>query len=1080
MTLLEQIKNNRPILLWAEAAALLHDLGKLSKAFLDSRKNWRMTPGGSSSDPHVQKFLVKHDSFIIDGRFEELKQWFNNPVMINREKVSIRDIMDHHVEPSETYFLRDNNNRYTLLKMIKAADGKDASIDRNNPLFSAGQKGDPFDTDVFGMEHPDAAIIPVELESRRKCLYEDLSEVNLPDGKSDISIKDRTALFKTIRKHFAKAFSDTTRPNNDTSLWEHSYAVASILKVMMVHELIYNERIMDFKKIRFSILGVGWDGLSFISCGHKIRDIIGKKDCIKELKDKIRDQVEYKFFLGNTIYEDDNGIYFLIPRLPSQIDLEAPPFSGLERYGRLLQNLRNDIFDIALKYTKGDIYPRFHMINNTAFMTHLVNCYNAIKKKTAYPLTEPNAKWISNLKGKWHLKCPQDVCPICRRRPIISDKQKICAPCRTRRTGYFKTIVDPNNCKDTPFISEIARGSGNKKKDSENIRRAALIVAKIGLESWLNGRMIRSLFVTEAKGLEKETQELGLTKDFEADEIKLRIWLETSPYGNLFAEGYDYHRISKEIDRIYGYEKLDKEDLEYAENTIFLYDRRTIGNTLNNDVRGTAKSFKEILDSAISEYGLAGQDTAYLLHNTICAKTPTPSTILDVWYSTEGFLSSFRESVNGKILGFDPAERWTATLTRGEMEPRTPHKGKIGQKEVEIVWPTLDSDTIWIMGDIETLGDNDEVFLDDEVTARNISNPSRGACTYYPLRIITTTPDIFMALVPARDALNVSNMIFDSYQNQFGKVMGRLPLSIGNIFFPENMPMFVVLDSGRRMIRNFEELHRHKAVLRVSKDHKPCNSVEGDICILFDELKGPKSDDSVSCQLKWKMPFTLEKGSSEDVHPLIDYYHPYLLVPRGDKDYSFRKNYFRTVVGDVIHCTEVQPGDKIELYPGYYDFEFLDSNARRHDIPIEQNYRRISSVTGFDAKPCLIEEMQQKIMELWDNFKNAPKSIELTDTKLRNLHSLWLTKYLEWKVRNSDRKDKAFRLWIDMVLSSIKKEFQGFNAEFTALLRETIESGLFFETLELFYGVMKDKLDQEEGEEQHGRKIGKCKIRDTV
>ena len=1071
MSLLKQINEKKAELLWAEAAALLHDLGKLSKAFLDYRKDWRGKIGGYFNDPHEQQFLKTHDRFIKDRQFPNLNKWLiDDTVTINGEIVSISDVMDNHVDPSGSYFLKENSSKFSFLQMIKAADAKDASIDRNNPLFSAGQKGDPFDTDVFGMEHP---VKPNGLETRRECLYKELSkiEIKLPDGNSMLTNKERREFLKVIEDQFDKAFSDTTRPNNDTSLWEHCYAVASIVKVLMVHELIYDERITEVNKIRFGIMGIGWDGLSIISSGHKISDIIGRKDLIDSLKEKIRDQVEYEFFLGNTIYEDDNGIYFLIPRVPSQIDLENMPLDGLEKYGKLLQELRNKILETALEDSCGDIYPRFHFINDTAFMSHLVNCIIEVKKKAAYPLAGYHKEWIEKLNDAWPSGQPQDVCPICRRRPGKSEKQKICDPCQKRRSRYFKSINDPMKCVDTPFISEIARGGRNKVEGAANLNRAALIVAKIGIEPWLSGRMIRTLFVTEAKGLEKELKELGQTKDFETDEIKARRWLETSPFGDLLAQGYDYGRICKEIDLSFKYEQLDKSQQEYADKTIFLYGKRIRDKRLNINATDAAPYFKEIKDSAVIEYGLSGEDTSYLLYNTICAKTPTPSTILDIWNSTEKFFSSLSRPVNGKILGLGQKKRWIATLvkTTGKIIPRASYEGRIGQKEAEFVWPKSEEEPFWIVGDIDSLKKGDEIFLDGEpfdkeAPVGTIKEAKDDISFYYPLRVITTTPDIFMAIVPARDALRVTSLIFREYRKRFGKVIGRLPLSIGNIFFQEKMPMFVVLDSGRRMIRNFEKLHTQKAVLRVSRDQKPFSHKDSDMKIMFDEITWPNAPHPLPCRLEWRIPCSLGDESTAEVPFSLDYYHPYLMVQKDDREYSFRKNYFKTVEGDVIHCTEVQPGDKVEIYPGCYDFEFLDSNARRHDIAIGQNNRRFSSVTGFEAKPCLLDEMRQKIICTWKNFKDSPSAIGITDTKLRNLQSLWLTKYQEWQVYKGARKDDAFRHWLDLVSSSIKKELQGLNKDSLALLQETIGTGLFFETLELYYGIMKEKIDKNEME----------------
>ena len=120
---------------------------------------------------------------------------------------------------------------------------------------------------------------------------------------------------------------------------------------------------------------------------------------------------------------------------------------------------------------------------------------------------------------------------------------------------------------------------------------------------------------------------------------------------------------------------------------------------------------------------------------------------------------------------------------------------------------------------------------------------------------------------------------------------------------------------------------------------------------------------------------------------------------------SERSTFFKTIAGNVVHFTEIEKGDVLSVYPNYYDFEFLDSNARRHDITLNsQGRRKKSNVADFRSKPFLLDELSQKIMCLWDELLQGKQLKGITDTKLRNLQSLWLTKYQEWKVDIGKRK----------------------------------------------------------------------------
>ena len=53
-------------------------------------------------------------------------------------------------------------------------------------------------------------------------------------------------------------------------------------------------------------------------------------------------------------------------------------------------------------------------------------------------------------------------------------------------------------------------------------KRAALIVARFGLNNWLNGDMVRTMFVTEVNGIEREIISLGSVKQFEDGDKELK------------------------------------------------------------------------------------------------------------------------------------------------------------------------------------------------------------------------------------------------------------------------------------------------------------------------------------------------------------------------------------------------------------------------------------------------------------------------------------------------------------------------------------------------------------------------------
>ena len=109
------------------------------------------------------------------------------------------------------------------------------------------------------------------------------------------------------------------------------------------------------------------------------------------------------------------------------------------------------------------------------------------------------------------------------------------------------------NPGQTPYLSEIA--------DDQN-RRVAMVVAKFGLEKWLNGDMVRTTLITEPHGSEHMRRVFGFFTEKtyrEAYEAREEWAKDGMPYS--------YGRMLGEFRRC-----LDPSDAEFA-RTGFLYGR---------------------------------------------------------------------------------------------------------------------------------------------------------------------------------------------------------------------------------------------------------------------------------------------------------------------------------------------------------------------------------------------------------------------------------------------------------------------------------------------------------------------------
>ena len=921
--------------------------------------------------------------------------------------------MHQHVTPKDE-----------IAQFLKTGDSVDTRDDRNNPLMAMEQLGqETHGSTVFGHE----TLLPVDrFDDKRKALYYKLNYI-LPIYLKNYQYSERSEIFGVAKDAFESALTDTNRPANDITLWQHSYVTAALTKVFFNHFLIYGEK-LNRENAVFSLIGFGWDGLSFISRGHKIGDITGKKTIIKKLKEEIKKVLEYKYPLGMNVYDDDNGMYFVAPAIKE----------AFSEYEELLSLIIKDVAGIANEITGGEIQPAFtKKVDKTNFLMEIVESINDLKQKSAYPYTSgERAAWMA----EWVAGENNTVCAICSKRPVISNNYNICSICRERRVLSQKD----REIEQSIFSDEIADKNG----------RLALLVAKFNLEPWLKGDMLWSLFVKEAKSLKQALMHLGNIEDIKKEDGDRKETI-VKMIGKIEGFNYNYEKIKKHIDEC-------KKDTEFGRAISFLFDRHW--KELKTPKWEGLKNWVEKLSKRLeieTRFRRKPDIDTFLL-----TKNHTPSRLLNVWNTTRDFLAEIfnlqRLEDNELISSF---RRIRLRLEREDClkSEYAIYEADVEGKRLELF---RDGKNVFLVNqsyknaDIEGIRNEWERRTirikasefeksTSEIIETKVKEIVQDDKDIYPIRIITTTPDILMAIVPADRAVSLSDYIYDQYKKHFGKVIGRLPFSIGSIFSPKKMPMFIVLDSGRRMLMNFENMN--------DKYWE-----KGDEWEVNTEAKkvGNKWTLSFANNIQWHI--NCDRGSNKP-----DYFHPYLIVKHSRNNiHTIPNSYQKTFLGDLVHFTEIKEGCTVKVYPNYYDFEFLDSNTRRFDIKFDKDNRRKSNVADFKSKPFLLDELSQKIMCIWDELLKGKQLRGITDTKLRNLQSLWLTKYQEWEVDLSDKSSDKFMRWKGLVTASIQKEFKQINKLQYDLLQETIENGLFFETLELYLGILKERI--EEGKEDKG------------
>jgi len=275
--------------------------------------------------------------------------------------------------------------------------------------------------------------------------------------------------------------AETRRAANDVTLWDHSYATAAIMKALLVQDVLSNftisflegERVKQHFSFRLNILGVGWDASRILGEAQDLLGISGRERLIEKVKEKVKDILEFEIPVGNCVYEDNNSVCFLVPE---NIDL-------------VLAEIKRKVVSEVAELSDGVIIPAI-CINKKAnpYPSELITeVLEELNKRAKAPISQEkieirDIKWIK----EWNGIKEGEVCVECGKRPRMKDRD-ICWRCQEFRIeglneikGAFAEVQD-----ETVWLDEIADKNGN----------IALICGSIPLEKWLNGEMLKTIFV---------------------------------------------------------------------------------------------------------------------------------------------------------------------------------------------------------------------------------------------------------------------------------------------------------------------------------------------------------------------------------------------------------------------------------------------------------------------------------------------------------------------------------------------------------------------------------------------------------
>lgn len=981
-----------------------------------------------------------------------------NSILLNvkGQKITFADILaKHHNGENGKPSFSD-----ILLNIFKMIDGVDSGVDKGSlhkngkQSYSSTHKSTSFGYEV---KLPNLKVSSLEtyiiLENLLKCFYR--GSINVCELRDKMYNRDKIYNIDTsgsndeIKKEFIEALGDTRRSGNDVTLWDHSYSVASLYKATIA-KIIYENKWTEPSKIKWKIIGVQYDKLGLIEKAHKLVDIVAYRKLIEDIDQEIKIYLEEDFPIGNEIYRDESGIYFIGPdigndssekfikeeimdRASKKSDGEVIPYINISEPSRSLVLLTK-----LLTEAKGNfqLYEGIPIWKDKWDQALTINVQDALIYKSSCNICKnrDNCTTINNGTNLKHSFCKNtctrysecvagggnkehqvDICPVCKIHPKC-EYQKVCKCCLNRRENRIKDwLPDFSNKKyPTIWIDEIADSNG----------KVAIITGKFNLDNWLNGELLNTVFSQTLESYANEYKNWNSLFD------SLKQELENNEKSEVLRKiaGESYHGQSP---------RQFYEDLVVDRNPLW--------------------------DTKLSNWDSANcEKAADLLLLTVFRKHPSPSRLRRIWTSTEDFWIEMQNELKedqGIYLELESKKNIENRFTRLEVildEPFPKAKAVYHLKFEKVDLLSYYDGTKFVsiqnlqhlllhkedIAKYKQINIKSEDEKDSEYKNYKVKEIKFSEKSYRPFLEILLSPVTFQFIVPANSVPAVLKKITDKYDEEMGNVAGRLPLNLGVVFFDYKTALYAAVNASRRMLNGFEDIELMEC--SVSNFSKDSSTIDLEV-----HTKGTR-----------KKKIKLRKSSDAQSR----YYFNFLLNSQDEA--QKRESFFKTFIDGkkefLISGSDLSLDDNVKLYPNYFDFEFLDTTARRLEIRYK-GHKRIRKSSLMGPRPYLLEEFTSIFEQIWKLF-NKPT---MTTSQLKNIQENLVKLHMDWKdCENQNGYEEVLKKQIENILVNVgsKNWWNSLAEGENELLKAVCLDKTIFDILEFYNSILKLKPNGDKNE----------------
>lgn len=333
-------------------------------------------------------------------------------------------------------------------------------------------------------------------------------------GKVNVDVYEmRKYILEEVEKWYSHLLSDSRFPVNDVTLWDQAYMTASMFKVSIAAMCLEGEKYKQYmekpRSIKWSILGVQYDKLGLAEKALNPSFIDWYRKETDKVDVAVKKVIEEEFSLGNEIYRDETGIYFIVPEnICGERDEDS---IGLYRLSKNLKEIQKQIIE-CFKLLNGEVFPAIFLTKPSRGTMNIAYLLKNAKEnflKPVYPKGDFIEEYFGEINKDTKFRVVCDVCKVRLADKNVDEDLNLCGICKEREKENERTKLN-DICKETIWTGEIQDKNG----------RLALVTMKFELDEWLNGNMLNTMLNIDTEYVSKNNWKKVL-KDVE--ELLVRI-----------------------------------------------------------------------------------------------------------------------------------------------------------------------------------------------------------------------------------------------------------------------------------------------------------------------------------------------------------------------------------------------------------------------------------------------------------------------------------------------------------------------------------------------------------------------------